>query len=45
MNGDLKIYPELGVVVIALGNVDPPAAERLSDYYVRRMPVADASKR
>jgi CubicO group peptidase (beta-lactamase class C family) len=39
MNGDLKIYPELGTVVIALGNVDPPAAERLTDYYVRRMPA------
>jgi CubicO group peptidase (beta-lactamase class C family) len=39
MNGDLKVYPELGVVVVALSNLDPPAAERLSDYYVRRMPV------
>ena len=39
MNGDLKIYPELGVVVVALSNLDPMAAERLSDYYVRRMPV------
>ena len=41
MNGDLRIYPELGIVVIALGNVDPPAAERLSDYFARRMPVAN----
>lgn len=39
MNGDLKIYPALGAVVIALSNLDPPAAERLSDYYVRRMPA------
>lgn len=39
MNGDLRIYPEIGTVVIALSNLDPMAAERLSDYYARRMPV------
>jgi CubicO group peptidase (beta-lactamase class C family) len=41
MNGDLRIYPESGTVVIALTNLDPPLAERLSDYYARRMPVAE----
>jgi len=44
MNGDLKVYPELGVVVVALANIDPPAAERLTDYYVRRMPVETGSE-
>jgi CubicO group peptidase (beta-lactamase class C family) len=39
MNGDLKIYPALGVVVIALSNLDPPIAERMTDYFVRRMPA------
>ncbi len=39
MNGDLRVYPELGTVIIALSNLDPPAAERLSDFYSRRMPV------
>lgn len=39
MNGDLRLYPELDTVVIALSNLDPPAAERLSDFYARRMPA------
>lgn len=39
MNGDFRVYPALGIVVIALSNLDPPAAERLSDYFTRRMPV------
>jgi CubicO group peptidase (beta-lactamase class C family) len=39
MNGDLRIFPELGYVVVALSNLDPPAAQRLVDYFVNRMPV------
>jgi hypothetical protein len=38
MNGDLRIYPELGYVVIALSNLDPPAASRLMDFFTLRMP-------
>lgn len=40
MNGDLRIFPELGVVVIALSNLDPPAASRLADFYTARMPAS-----
>ncbi|HWU56006.1 MAG TPA: serine hydrolase domain-containing protein [Rhizomicrobium sp.] len=38
-NGDLQIYPALGIVIVALSNVDPPAATSLSDYYANRMPA------
>jgi CubicO group peptidase (beta-lactamase class C family) len=38
-NGELRIYPALGVVLVALSNLDPPAAGRLADHYENRMPV------
>jgi D-alanyl-D-alanine carboxypeptidase len=40
MNGELRIFPTLGVVVIGLGNVDPPAVSRLVQFYQARMPLA-----
>lgn len=40
MNGELRIFPTLGEVVIGLGNLDPPAATRLVEYYQLRMPHA-----
>jgi len=39
MNGALRIYPATGDVVVALGNIDPPAAEALVEYYGNRMPL------
>ena len=39
MNGDLRIHPKQGIVVVALSNLDPPAASRLADYYLLRMPL------
>lgn len=39
MNGELRIYPRLGYVVVALSNLDPPAASRVVDYFALRMPV------
>ncbi len=39
MNGELQVYPELGVVLVALSNLDPPVASRLVDFYALRMPV------
>jgi CubicO group peptidase (beta-lactamase class C family) len=39
MNGDLRVYPQLGYVLVCLSNLDPPAAERLLDFYALRMPV------
>jgi CubicO group peptidase (beta-lactamase class C family) len=41
MNGELRIFPTLGEVVIGLGNVDPPAVSRLVDFYQARMPLAE----
>ena len=40
MNADLRIYPELGYVLISLSNLDPPAASMLVDYYALRMPLS-----
>jgi D-alanyl-D-alanine carboxypeptidase len=31
MNGDLRIYPKSGYAVVVLANMDPPAAQRISD--------------
>jgi flagellar motility protein MotE (MotC chaperone) len=39
MNGDLKMYPESGYVVAVLANMDPPAAERITDYSDSRLPT------
>jgi D-alanyl-D-alanine carboxypeptidase len=40
MNGDLRIYPKSGYVVAVLTNIDPPAAQRISDYLDARLPTA-----
>jgi D-alanyl-D-alanine carboxypeptidase len=40
MNGDLKIYPKTGHVVAVLANIDPPAAQRISEYLDPRLPTA-----
>jgi CubicO group peptidase (beta-lactamase class C family) len=39
MNGDLRIFPELGYVVVGLSNFDPPAASDVVEYFVLRMPA------
>jgi D-alanyl-D-alanine carboxypeptidase len=39
MNGDLRIYPKSGYVVAVLANMDPPAAQRISDYLGARLPT------
>jgi D-alanyl-D-alanine carboxypeptidase len=38
MNGDLKIYPKSGYVVAALANIDPPAADQITEFVDRRLP-------
>jgi hypothetical protein len=38
MNGELRICPESGYVVAVLANLDPPAASRVSDFVVNRLP-------
>jgi len=39
MNGDLKIYPKSGYVLVALANLDPPAANRVTDFLDLRLPL------
>lgn len=39
MNGELRFYPNLGYVVVALSNLDPPAASRMAEYFEARMPI------
>jgi D-alanyl-D-alanine carboxypeptidase len=38
MNGDLEICPGQGCVVAVLANLDPPAAKRVSDFVLNRLP-------
>jgi D-alanyl-D-alanine carboxypeptidase len=40
VNGELRVFPQLGYVVISLGNLDPPAASRLADFFTLRMPAS-----
>ena len=39
-NGDLRVFPESGYVIVALSNLDPPAASRLADFVAARLPLA-----
>jgi CubicO group peptidase (beta-lactamase class C family) len=39
MNGDLEICPAPGYVVAVLANLDPPAASRVSDFVLNRLPA------
>lgn len=38
MNGDLKICPKSGYVIAVLSNLDPPAADRASEFIALRLP-------
>ena len=40
MNGDLEIFPQSGYVIVVLSNLDPPAASRISDFIVNRLPAS-----
>ena len=42
-NGDLRVYPESGYVIVALSNLDPPAASRMVDFIAARLPLANAT--
>ena len=39
MNGDLYVFPQLDVIIVVLSNFDPPAADRLANFYANRMPA------
>jgi len=38
MNGDLRIFPDNGYVVVVLANLDPPAAQSLASFISDRLP-------
>jgi CubicO group peptidase (beta-lactamase class C family) len=38
MNGELRVFPQTGHVVVGLSNLDPPAASRLVEFFALRMP-------
>lgn len=40
VNGELRIYPQSGYVVVALANLDPPAAVAMSAFVGDRLPAA-----
>jgi D-alanyl-D-alanine carboxypeptidase len=40
MNGELQIFPQTGYVIVVLSNLDPPAASRVSDFIVNRIPTS-----
>jgi D-alanyl-D-alanine carboxypeptidase len=40
MNGDLEIFPQTGYVIVVLSNLDPPAASRISDFVINRVPAS-----
>lgn len=42
MSGDLEICPQSGYAVIVLANIDPPAADRVSQFVVSRLPEPKA---
>ncbi|MBN8480463.1 MAG: beta-lactamase family protein [Xanthomonadales bacterium] len=41
MNGELMVVPASRTIVVALANLDPPAASRLAEYAIHRVPAAD----
>ena len=40
VNGDLEICQDSSYVVVVLANMDPPAAEKISEFIINRLPVA-----
>jgi D-alanyl-D-alanine carboxypeptidase len=40
MNGELEIFPQTGYVIVVLSNLDPPAASRISDFILSRLPLS-----
>jgi hypothetical protein len=40
MNGDLRIFPDSGYIVVGLSNLDPPSASRLVSFAANRLPAS-----
>ena len=45
MNGDLKIYPKSGHVVVVLSNLSPPAAQKISEFVDLRVTAQERSSK
>jgi D-alanyl-D-alanine carboxypeptidase len=41
VNGDLEICPDSNYTVVALANIDPPAAEQVSQFIIGRLPATN----
>lgn len=41
MNGELMVVPASRTIVVALANLDPPAASRMAEYAINRVPAAN----
>jgi D-alanyl-D-alanine carboxypeptidase len=39
MNGELRIYPQLGYVLVGRSNLDPPSASKVIEFFAVRMPA------
>ena len=39
MNGQLRVDPEFGYVVVVLSNFGPPTADIIADFFTLRVPV------
>ena len=39
MDGDLQIFPDSGYAVAVLANTDAPAAQRVSEFVINRLPA------
>jgi CubicO group peptidase (beta-lactamase class C family) len=37
-NGDLKVFPDSGYVIVVLSNLDPPTGSQLSDFIAAKLP-------
>ena len=44
VNSDVRIFPNLGVIIVGISNFDQPAVDRLVDYYGNRMPLKSSRK-
>jgi D-alanyl-D-alanine carboxypeptidase len=42
-NGELRIFPESGYVIVTLSNLDPPVATRMADFIAARLPLTGAA--
>jgi D-alanyl-D-alanine carboxypeptidase len=45
MDAQLWFSPDTGYIVIALANIDPPAAQQMSDYATARLPLTTEGER